>query len=146
MFVAISGAPKRRHILNKLTRYIPKQFTTYYVDKVVAHNKPEAAPSAPTFSMEDAMQNALVRRQNKERTLRRENNLSRPIDRHKRKKKAITRKHGFDGLCKGLMSEELYLRYEECMKEWKGLDRNDINFGSNKKAVLQKMLNILKPV
>ena len=68
--------------------------------------------------------------------------LSRPIDRHKRKKKAITRKHGFDGLCKGLMSDDLYMRYEETMKEWRGLDCNDINFANNKKRVLRQILDI----
>ena len=274
------GAPKRKHILKRLSRYIPKQFAAYYLDKTSGETTAEPVESAPTFSMKDAMQNALARRQNKERTLHRENkenlsghsngtrdqaqtgrprpkqmgrrtkvdpntfvgaprvmtsatvreadhglnaphrsgrvpisassggiqrkpryskrarmlnpssvsvssasspqitlqappkqmarrtksaadhsgfddsfkklrrlqdadaDLSRPVDRHKRKQKAITRKGGFDAVAKGLMAPDLYSRYDGRMKEWKGLDRNDINFASNKKRVLQSILNI----
>merc|ERR1712113_1227672 len=57
-------------------------------------------------------------------------------------RKAITRKHGFDGLCKGLMSAELYVRFEESLKKWRGLDCNDANWESNKKRALKELLDI----
>ena len=69
-------------------------------------------------------------------------NISEPLNRHKRKIKNVTKNNGYNGLCMALLTSDEYQELQKYISFWKKLDKNDINFVSNKKKILLNILNI----
>ena len=68
--------------------------------------------------------------------------ITKAYNKHKRKKKGITKNNGYDGICKTFMNDQQYGLLQKYIKEWKGLDATDINYPTNKKKILQNIFDL----
>eukprot|EP01083_Nonionella_stella_P047931 128355_1 len=126
------STPKRQHFLVDLKKYIPKQFVAYYARKL------EQITLTMPVQVHHSLDDSFV----KLRKLQNKNaDVSVPQNKHKRKKKTVTKSNGFDGLCRSLMRSEDFRKLHRSLKEWKGV-KNDAEMTQNKKRILNSIVNI----